>query len=233
MSGETDIRVIIPALNEESAIEKTVLGTIRAGQESGRRLEMILVNDGSRDRTGEIMDRLAQEHHNIQVVHHDTPQGLARAFRIGIERLGTPRYLCLIPGDNAFAEEGIKRLFEATTKADFITSFRTNQFETRTLLRFLLSMLFTLVVSILFGGRIKDYHSMNLYPLERLRQLDLRATSSGAYQLEAVIRLLRLNLTIYQVPVVLTPQPLSRSTSLNLRTLNALVRIAIDLTLRR
>jgi len=79
--------VVVPMFNEEPGAENCVTqicGVLSAlpGAES----TLITVNDGSRDRTGEILDRLAPRFPNLRVVHHPANQGYGAALRTGIDK---------------------------------------------------------------------------------------------------------------------------------------------------
>ena len=62
---KTDISVIIPVYNQESEIERSILDLLR-GQTALCRIEILLINDGSADRSGEICRRLADKFPEIQ-----------------------------------------------------------------------------------------------------------------------------------------------------------------------
>jgi glycosyltransferase involved in cell wall biosynthesis len=82
------ISIVFPAYNEEENIETAInqavdfIGDVFAGY------EVIVVNDGSRDRTGEIIERISQENPRVKVVHHEVNKGYGRALTSGFEAAG-------------------------------------------------------------------------------------------------------------------------------------------------
>jgi biofilm PGA synthesis N-glycosyltransferase PgaC len=82
--------VVSPVRDEEEFIEQTILGVV---QQTIRPAEWIIVNDGSKDRTGEIIDRYAQKHPWIRTVHRADRgkrvpgSGVMEAFYDGYNRL--------------------------------------------------------------------------------------------------------------------------------------------------
>jgi len=75
--------VVIPMYNEESGAEKCVRAVCAALQAIACRNALFTVNDGSGDRTREILDRLAPEFSNLKVVHHEKNAGYGAALRTG------------------------------------------------------------------------------------------------------------------------------------------------------
>ena len=76
--------VIIPMFNEEPGAERCVRAVCPAVAAIPYRSALITVNDGSRDGTGAILDRLAGEFENLVVVHHAQNAGYGAALRTGI-----------------------------------------------------------------------------------------------------------------------------------------------------
>ena len=74
------ITVIVPVYKVEKYLEKCVRSVM---DQRERHLEIILVDDGSPDRCGEICDRLAREDERIRVIHQ-TNQGLSAARNSGL-----------------------------------------------------------------------------------------------------------------------------------------------------
>src|SRR5262249_49533555 len=69
------LSVFLPSHNEEANVERVVRGYLAALPRFARAYEVIVVNDGSGDRTGEIAERLAAEDSHVRVVHHRVNRG--------------------------------------------------------------------------------------------------------------------------------------------------------------
>lgn len=82
--------MFFPAFNEESTIKDSVERAARVAEESPyiADYEIIVVNDGSRDRTGEIIDQLARENPRVKAVHHIKNRGAGAAVRSGFQAGG-------------------------------------------------------------------------------------------------------------------------------------------------
>ena len=75
------LSVVFPAFNEEANIRAVVEDAYRTVPKLAPIFEIIVVNDGSKDRTGEICDRLVEELSNVRVVHHARNGGYGAAPR--------------------------------------------------------------------------------------------------------------------------------------------------------
>ena len=79
------ISVIFPAANEEENIAQVVAQAINFLESLVEDWEIIVVDDGSRDRTGAIIDELSRRHSNLKALHHGTNQGYGAALKSGIQ----------------------------------------------------------------------------------------------------------------------------------------------------
>lgn len=89
------ISVIVPVYNVEKYLERCV-GSLT--QQTWRNLEILLVDDGSKDRSGALCDRLAQEDERIRVIHKENG-GLISAWQRGV-REASGEYLHFVDGDD-------------------------------------------------------------------------------------------------------------------------------------
>src|SRR5947207_12914529 len=80
------LSVIFPAFNEEANIRAVVEDACRIIPKFAPVFEIIVVDDGSEERTAEICDDLALEFSDVRVVHHATNRGYGAALKRGIER---------------------------------------------------------------------------------------------------------------------------------------------------
>lgn len=209
------LTIVVPALNEEEKIADTITGILPFARDLLDDFEIFLIDDGSTDATGSIMDRFAAEDSRIFVIHHPHRQGVGAAFETALARAKFDA-ITLIPGDHAFQNEGIARMFKAAGASDIVITYRDNQ-SNRSLNRSIQSHSLRFILNCLFGFWLFDYHSMIVYPVKFLRQIEVKADGYG-YQLCALISLLQLGLTHVQVPVSLNAELKGSSRALRART---------------
>lgn len=89
------VSIIVPCHNEEDHIRETVGNLLKQQYPD---FEVIVVNDGSTDNTGKILDELAEEHEILRTVHLSKNKGKAEALRMGAA-LSPNEYLICIDGD--------------------------------------------------------------------------------------------------------------------------------------
>ncbi len=75
------ISVVVPARNEEATIAQVVQRSFQAFAELGRAGEVLVVNDGSRDRTGAILTELQSQHPTLRVFTHRRSQGMTAGLQ--------------------------------------------------------------------------------------------------------------------------------------------------------
>ncbi len=95
------ISIILPCYNEEGNVERTAEMALKAGKKYAEAPEIIIVNDGSKDRTGELADNLAKKHPEIKVVHNNPNRGYGGAVRSGFDA-ATKEYIFFTDGDGQF-----------------------------------------------------------------------------------------------------------------------------------
>ena len=79
------VSVIIPALNEEANIHDSVMDVIRAFDKLNINGEIIVVNDGSTDQTGAIVERLSRKYPFVRMITHDEAEGIGSAYWDGVK----------------------------------------------------------------------------------------------------------------------------------------------------
>ena len=109
------ISVIIPAYNIENYIEKCVNSVLN---QSFSDFEILLVDDGSKDNTPMICDKLGEKDKRITVIHKENG-GLSDARNFGI-RKSTGKYIAFIDGDDSVDKDYLKELHNLITMEDGI-----------------------------------------------------------------------------------------------------------------
>lgn len=100
------ISVILPVYKVEDRLEKCVESVLN---QSYQNIEVILVDDGSPDRCGEICDSFAQKDRRVKVIHQENG-GLSAARNSGIEN-AAGEYLAFVDSDDYVAEDFISFLY--------------------------------------------------------------------------------------------------------------------------
>lgn len=107
------ITVIIPVYNVEKYLERCIKSVL--GQ-TYRKIEIILVDDGSIDSSGKICDRYQELYHNIAVIHKKN-EGLGLARNTGL-KLSTGKYVTFIDSDDYIMENHIENLYNCIKEND-------------------------------------------------------------------------------------------------------------------
>jgi glycosyltransferase involved in cell wall biosynthesis len=145
---------VLPAYNEQENIEKAVRAVLEAAE--GLELadyEVIVVNDGSRDRTGAIIDRLKEENPRVRPIHHPTNLGYADALRTGFTSARMP-LVFYTDSDLQFDVREVKNLLPASEDYDIVCGFRIYRYDPLT--RLFLAWGYNLVARTIFRLRVRD-----------------------------------------------------------------------------
>lgn len=112
-----DVSFVVPCYNEEGIVGYTARRLLAAFERAGYCLELVLVDNGSTDRTSEIIQDLAAQHPSIVWHRIEQNQGYGNGVLSGIP-LCTAPWIGIIPADGQVDAEDVVRLYEAVTSAD-------------------------------------------------------------------------------------------------------------------
>jgi len=172
----TSLSVFFPCYNEQDNIERVVKSTLDVLTALKIDYEVIIVNDGSKDKTGETADKLAEKYEHVKVVHHSVNRGYGAALQSGF-RAATKEYVFYTDGDGQFDIKELPMFFKYTADYDIVTGYRIKRQDN--LIRKLNAFCWTTMVNLLFGMKIKDMDcAFKLY--KRRIFDDIKMASSGA-----------------------------------------------------
>jgi glycosyltransferase involved in cell wall biosynthesis len=119
------VSIVVPAFNEASIVEHnlTRLCAYMKRLEAMVHWEVVVINDGSTDATGDLIDEFAKNNSNVRVFHHITNFGLGQAFKFAFNRC-RGEYVVTLDADLSYSPDHIEQLLEKIqqTKAKIVVA---------------------------------------------------------------------------------------------------------------
>ncbi|MEA3492918.1 MAG: glycosyltransferase family 2 protein [Candidatus Margulisiibacteriota bacterium] len=165
-----------PMYNEEGNIRKMVSVAVAVLEKKCEEFEVIVVNDGSADKTKEIAEELSRNDNRIRVVNHEKNLGYGAALRSG---LATCKYEIIFQsdGDNQYDLNEIDRLLPYINDHDFVIGYRIKRRDP--FFRSLEALWYRFMLILLFGLNLRDTNcAFKIFKKSIISKLDL--VSNGA-----------------------------------------------------
>jgi glycosyltransferase involved in cell wall biosynthesis len=211
------LSVVLPAYNEEAVIAKTITSCVEVLSIIAPDYEIIVVNDGSRDRTGTIADDFADTNPRIHVVHNSPNRGYGGALIAGFDAASKP-LLFFMDSDGQFDIKDLALLLTEREEGHrVVLGYRQRRQDGW--VRQLNAWGWNLLVSAFFGLRVRDVDcAFKLYDTDLARLCDVH--SEGAMvNTEMLVKLARLKVPFVQVPVHHYPRQHGNATGANLKVI--------------
>ncbi len=210
------LSVFFPEYNEEANVENMVKTAQAIIPEVAEKWEIIPVNDGSKDKTGEIIDRLAKADPHVKPVHHEKNKGYGGAVISGL-KASTMDLVFFTDGDLQFDLREITLLLEKLDEGDLILGFRKNRRDPWN--RKLNAFLWGSLVKFLFGFKVKDVDCA--FKLIKRKVLDkVEVTAGGAMvSTELLARAHKAGFKFVEVGVTHLPRVAGTQTGANLKVI--------------
>ncbi len=216
MFKNPSLSVFLPCYNEADNIERVAAQAIAVLKETGADYELIIVDDGSRDGTGKVADKIAAENESVKVVHHRTNMGYGAALQSGF-RAATKELVFYTDGDGQFDIKEMPALLPLMDEYDIVSCFRINRQDS--IIRKINAWCWTRLVNTLFGMRIRDIDcAFKLY--RRKIFDDIEMSSNGALiDTEILARAARKGYKITQRGVHHYPRTAGMQTGANIKVI--------------
>ena len=212
------LSVVLPAFNEEASVEQVVRSCVTYLEGRIPDYEVLVVNDGSRDRTGEILTRLQKEFPRLRPLQHTQNRGYGAALRTGFDAASKP-FVFYMDGDGQFDISDLNHLLPlATDENHIVTGYRIERRDP--FVRRLNAKLFGgWLVRIMLGVRVRDLNcAFKLIPKKVLQSIVLE--SPGALiNAELYGRAVRKGFGIKEVGVHHYPRAAGVQTGAHLRVI--------------
>lgn len=194
------ISIIIPAYNEEKKLSPTInfvlAGILKNGVSD---FEILIFNDASTDKTGEMADKLAKKYSQIKVIHNPKNMNLGFNFIRGIE-LASKEFVGMVPGDNEMDPETLDNVFNVLGKADIVLTYIQNP-EVRPWGRRFLSSTYVKIINAAFGFKMRYYNGSCYFKTAIAKKVPVY-TYGFSYMTEILVKLLKSGATYVEVPMI-------------------------------
>jgi glycosyltransferase involved in cell wall biosynthesis len=195
-----DLTICVPCKNEEKNVIGTLDAIVDALREVGCSYEIIVIDDGSTDKTSQLVEHYCREHPSLPTRLYKNPKnlGLSRTYVNGAF-LGRGTYYRYIGGDNSEPKEAMVRIFKMMGKADIIIPFH-EELTGKSFSRVAVSKLYTVLVNLLSGYSINYYNGCAVHLRYNVLRWHSYAYGFG-FQADMITLLLQQGATYVQVPV--------------------------------
>lgn len=197
--GLSSISAVFPALNDGGTIASMVLTARAALRTATKDFEIIVVNNGSQDYTGLVLEDLARVLPELRVIHHDLPLGYGGALRAGFSA-AVKDWIFYTDGDAQYNPLELDRLVEAALNGvDVVNGYKISRQDPW--YRTVLGRLYHHTARALFGFHLRDVDcDFRLFRRSILETVPL-TSSTGTIGLEIVKRFQDAGYHFVEVPV--------------------------------
>tara|TARA_Y100001968_G_scaffold101893_1_gene91858 strand:+ start:3179 stop:3892 length:714 start_codon:yes stop_codon:yes gene_type:complete len=202
--AEPTLSVVVPCYNEESCLKPTLDELV--GVLSGSRFswQVIVVDDGSQDRSTEVAAAFGNQDPRVSLVKHRHNMGSGQAIWTGIQH-AVGRYVIYVPADGQFDHGEIPMFVEAAENgADVVIGHRLSR-DDYTLYRRTSSAVFLWLCNTLFEHQFQDVNWVHLWRRDIFNSFEPR--SRGVFFLEEIlVRARSLDKQVVEVPSLYRPR---------------------------
>ena len=193
------LSIFFPAYNDSGTIASMVVSALLAARALTPDHEVIVVNDGSRDNTPQILDELARLYPQVRIVHHPKNRGYGGALRSGFAA-ASKEYVFYTDGDAQYDPAEVALLWQRLAPdVDLVNGYKISRSDP--FHRIVIGRLYHHTVKALFGLRVRDVDcAFRLMRRSICEQVTL-TKNSGVLCLELLKKITDAGFRIAEVPV--------------------------------
>lgn len=222
----SELSLFLPAYNEAENIKKTIGDVDKVLKKVAKKYEILVINDGSRDNTGEIVKKIMKTNKHVRMITHDPNRGYGGAFKSGL--YGSKMQLVsFIDSDGQFDYSEITKFFPLLENHDLVIGYRLDRRDPFN--RKLNAYIWKLWVFLLFGLWVKDIDcAFKVIKKPVIDSIKL-TTESALTSAEFLIRVKQQGYKLAEVGVHHYPRAAGSQTGANLKVILRAFRQSFDL----
>jgi glycosyltransferase involved in cell wall biosynthesis len=197
------LSIVLPAHNEEANIEKSVGASLAVAERLAGEVEVIVVDDGSSDRTGELVRAMSEKDPRVRLLVHEVNKGYGAAVGNGLKAARSD-FIFFTDSDLQFDLEELPLLLEHTDQYPIVSGYRADRQDAPH--RKLNAWAWGTLVKFLFGFRVRDVDcAFKVFRREVLEGITI--DSEGAMiNTEILAQAARKGYKIKEIPVTHLPR---------------------------
>lgn len=201
--ASADVAVLVPARDEAENLPRFLELCAAAFRGRAERYEVVVINDGSRDDTAAVLERLRPQYPFLRIVTHRAGRGIADALRSGFLATTAP-VLVFYPADLQFLPEDIPRLAEPVVRgaSDMVTGRKEGKYD-----KAFVSGIYNALSRMLFDIPVKDLNNVKAYRREVMADQPIRPD----WHRYMIVLAAAQGYTVTEIPVALHPRAAGKS----------------------
>lgn len=222
-----ELSYFFPAYNIEEQVSDTVKKAFKVVSKNASKYEIIAVNDGSTDKTGELLTKLKKKYQKLKVITHKQNQGYGAALKSGFYN-ARYNWIAFTDGDGQFEISELPNFIkkQEVTNADLVIGYYKKRQVSKT--KIITSKVWELIVFILFGLHVRDIDcGFKLISKQVFKKISKLESERGAFiSSELLIKARRAKFKIVEIPATHYARTEGKGTG---RNLNVIIKSFVDL----
>ena len=198
----TSVSLIIPAYNDEETVGRLIDDADTVLSELATDYEIVVVNDGSKDRTLDVLQGRAEVNPHVRVINHPVNKGFGYTIR-ELYLSGKMDFIFSLPGDYQYAPKELVKMAKGLDKHDFVIGLRLHRNDPPR--RKFQSKIYNLMLRTFYGHKHKDVNSIKLFRRAIVETVELRSYSPFV-DAELCIRAERAGFKVVEIPIEHLPR---------------------------
>lgn len=222
MEKVKELSVFFPAYNEEANIKTTITKALKILSKVAKKWEIVVVNDGSTDQTGKIIEGMIEKEKKIRMITHTPNRGYGAALKTGLFQ---SKYGLIVftDADGQFDFSEITKFLNEIKKADLVIGYRLERRDSflRRLIGFLLKVWNFVFFQVWFRDADCGFKLVRKEVVDKIGELK---TESAITEAEFLIKAKKTGFKISEVGVHHYPRKAGKQTGGNFKVIFKAVR---------
>lgn len=209
-----ELSVFFPAYNEEKNIGQVVKSAVKILEDLALRYEILVIDDGSQDKTAEEANRMTKQNKNIFLIKHEANKGYGAALKTGFNS-AKYQLIAFNDGDGQFDFADIKKFIPKLINNNLVIGYRVRRSDS--FIRLVNAKLYSWFLRLLFGLKVKDIDcGFKVVKKEVIQKIPPLQSNGALISAELLIKAQKAGFKIGEVGVSHYPRTAGKPTGANL-----------------